>query len=92
MRNNCECDVKRHIESKKGVSVPLTGMEAGLLTTTTSSSMWTMVIGSAVTGTSCLENTRENNSCFANSTTHQSYRRVLDIIQLRFGFGLSLCV
>lgn len=40
-----------------GVSLPLTGMEAGLLTTTTSSSMCTMAMGSAVTGTSCLQQT-----------------------------------
>lgn len=34
---------------------PLTGMEAGLLTTTMSSSMCTTVIGWQVTGTSCLQ-------------------------------------
>lgn len=34
---------------------PLTGMDAGLFTTTTSSSMCTMVIGWHVTGTSCLK-------------------------------------
>lgn len=38
-------------------STPLTGMEAGLLTTTTSSSMCITVIGSEVTGTSCLQHT-----------------------------------
>lgn len=41
-------------------STPLTGMEAGLLTTTTSSSMCITVIGSEVTGTSCLQHTNRN--------------------------------
>lgn len=40
-------------------STPLTGMEAGLLTTTTSSSMCITVIGSEVTGTSCLQHNRK---------------------------------
>lgn len=35
--------------------MPLTGMDAGLLTTTMSSSMWIILIGSAAIGTSCLK-------------------------------------
>lgn len=41
---------------------PLTGIEAGLLTTTTSSSICTMVIGWLVTGTSCLQHTLSHTS------------------------------
>lgn len=50
------------MRERAGVSLPLTGIEAGLLTTTTSSSMWTMVIGSAVTGTSCLQHKHATNT------------------------------
>jgi len=53
---------------------PLTGMEAGLLTTTMSSSMWTMVIGSEVTGTSCLEQT--NNAELTRSHTLQEIQEL----------------
>lgn len=55
------CQAK-HIHRYKGKGTirwlshwPLTGIEAGLLTTTMSSSIWTSVIGWLVTGTSCLQ-------------------------------------
>ena len=56
-------------ETDRQSCCPLTGMEAGLLTTTMSSSMWTMVIGSEVTGTSCLKQT--NNAELTRSHTLQ---------------------
>lgn len=56
------CRTKRHKRfwQYSPGSTPLTGMEAGLLTTTTSSSMCITVIGSEVTGTSCLQHTNRN--------------------------------
>jgi hypothetical protein len=60
---------ERERERDRQSCCPLTGMEAGLLTTTMSSSMWTMVIGSEVTGTSCLKQT--NNAQLTQSHTLQ---------------------
>lgn len=58
-------------------STPLTGMEAGLLTTTTSSSMCITVIGSEVTGTSCLQHTNRNqlNVALFHLRLHVSHTR-----------------
>jgi len=58
-------------------STPLTGMEAGLLTTTTSSSMCITVIGSEVTGTSCLQHTNRNqlNVALFRLRLHASHTR-----------------
>lgn len=48
-------DVKKNLRGGSLTSRLLTGMDAGLLTTSISSSKCTMVMGSAVTGTSCLQ-------------------------------------
>lgn len=57
-------------------STPLTGMEAGLLTTTTSSSMCITVIGSEVTGTSCLQHTNRNQLNVALLRLHYNISRI----------------
>ena len=52
----------------------LTGIEAGLLTTTRSSSIWTILISSDETGTSCL---KEKESFIRSFETSRSVSKVM---------------
>lgn len=65
---------------------PLTGIDAGLLTTTMSSSMCTIVIGWLVTGTSCLEKIRTH-TCLVK----QILFVVVVVLSLDGGFKFALC-